>query len=72
MDEHLMREFRERYQAVARIEVEELRSATVAEHWQQLNALWRMALGLGLHWMDKHDDEEIDYLRWAKLKEKYA
>jgi hypothetical protein len=68
MDKRLMREFRERYQAVADTEIREQQAATVAERWQQLNSLWRMAVGLGLPLTHNHDDDEAVYLRWAKLK----
>ena len=68
MNEHNLREYRERYQAVAAIEAEEQRLATIAERWQQLNAVWRLAIGLGLQLAHRHDDEEAVYLRWAKLK----
>jgi len=60
--------FRDRWRAVEKVEVEEQRSASVEIRWQQLNAIFRMAKGLGIT-IEKSDKEnEIVYERWAKLK----
>ncbi|MBI5956057.1 MAG: hypothetical protein HY871_03555 [Chloroflexi bacterium] len=68
MNDQLVREFRERWQAVAAVEAEEQRAASVALHWQQLNAILRLAIGLGLPRMESDGGEEIVRQRWAKLK----
>jgi hypothetical protein len=67
MDKRLVREFRERYDAVAAIEVEEQRTASVELRWQQLNSILRLAIGLGLthRWSA---EEDVVYERWARLK----
>jgi len=67
MDKGLVREFRERYEAVAAVEAEEQRTASVELRWQQLNSIVRLALGLGL--THRESAEEIGvYQRWARLK----
>lgn len=67
MSDDLMRQFRERWQAVAALEREEQREASVALRWQQLNAILRLAIGLGLPLREQFE-EEIVRQRWAKLK----
>jgi hypothetical protein len=68
MSDKLMKEFREHWQAVAAIEAEEQRTASVALRWQQTNAILRLAMGLGLPLTESDAEEEIVRLRWAKLK----
>jgi hypothetical protein len=67
MSEYLMKQFRKRWQAVAALEREEQRDASVALRWQQLNAILRLAIGLGLPLREQFE-EEIVRQRWAKLK----
>lgn len=67
MDKKRAREFRERYEAVAAIEAEELRNASVEERWQQLNSIIRLAIGLGLTHRESADEEMV-WQRWARLK----
>ncbi len=67
MSEYLMKQFRKRWQAVAALEREEQREASVALRWQQLNAILRLAMGLGLPLREQFE-EEIVRQRWAKLK----
>ena len=67
MSEHLMRQFRERWQVVAAIEREEQREASVALRWQQLNAILRLARGLGLPMRERLEEEAVRQ-RWARLK----
>ncbi len=67
MDKRQVREYRERYQAVAAIEAQEQRSATIELRWRQLNAILRLAFGLELS-ITNTDDETVVYQRWAKLK----
>ena len=62
-----MKQFRNRWQAVAALEREEQREASVALRWQQLNAILRLAIGLGLPLREQFE-EEIVRQRWAKLK----
>jgi hypothetical protein len=67
MSEYLMKQFRKRWQAVAALEREEQREASVALRWQQLNAILRLAIGLELPLREQFE-EEIVRQRWAKLK----
>ena len=67
MDQRLVQEYRARYQAVAEIEIQEQRSATVLDRWQQLNALWQLGHELKLPESD-WTEEGVVYQRWAKIK----
>jgi len=68
MSDQMMKNFRERWQAVAAIEAEEQRSASVTLRWQQTNAILRMAIGLGLSLEEADESELIVHDRWAQLK----
>ena len=67
MDKQLVREFRNRWRAVATVEMEEQRATSVALRWQQLNAILGMAIGLGLP-LEESKDVEIVRQRWTELK----
>jgi hypothetical protein len=69
MDVHLVQEYRSRWQAVAEVEAAEQREATIANRWQQLNAILQMAMALGLDLDAQAEDELAVWQRWAKLKE---
>lgn len=59
--------YRERWNAVAEIERQELRAMSIEKHWKQINNLVRFAIENGLTRGD--DDGEMGvFLRWAKLK----
>jgi hypothetical protein len=60
--------YRDRWQAVAEIERQELRNASIELRWRQLNSVIGLAIGLGI--LKADNSEEAIYLRWAKLKEK--
>jgi len=64
----LVRQFRERWQAVAAVELEELRSASLSWRWQQMNAILRLAIGLGLPLEKPEGQEEEVRQRWVRLK----
>ena len=68
MSDKLVKEFRERWQAVAAIEAEEQRTASMALRGQQTNAILRLAIGLGLPLMEPDEEKEVVHQRWAKLK----
>jgi hypothetical protein len=63
-----MKAYRARWQAVAEIELQELRSTSIELRWQQLNAVIGLAIGLGIMKTDESEGEV--YQRWAKLKDK--
>ena len=69
MNDREAKEFRERWLAVAAIEAEEQRAAPIALRWQQTNAIFRLAVGLGLP-LAEEDNAEIEAVRrrWALLK----
>ncbi len=62
--------FKDRWQAVAEIERQELRAMTPSEHWQKLNAIVRFALVTGME-VEKETGEMEVFRRWAKLKSGY-
>ena len=66
--DQLVKEFRDRWQAVAAIEAEEQRKASIALRWQQTNAILRLAIGLGLPLTEPDEEEEAVRQQWAKLK----
>ncbi|MGQ9626281.1 MAG: hypothetical protein ACUVV0_05165 [Anaerolineae bacterium] len=72
MDAELVRKYCERWEAVAAKEAEEWRNASLTRRWEQLNAIFRLAIGLGLP-LTGQDEEEIAQVRqrWAILKEAY-
>ena len=55
-----------RWHAVEEVERQEIQSATTELRWQQLNAVIRMAIGLGVY--ESNKDETEVFQRWAKLK----
>jgi hypothetical protein len=63
-----LRFYRDRWQAVAEIEKQEMRSASTELRWRQLNAIVGLGIGLGIFKADP-SEEEI-YILWARLKEK--
>jgi hypothetical protein len=67
MDAQLVKRFRERWQAVAAVELEEQRAASIEQRWQQLNALLQIAIGLKLPLGEQEDEDSVHH-RWAKLK----
>lgn len=68
MDAKLVREYRARYEAVAQIEAAERQAATIEERWQELNALVRMAVALGVDLRAESLDDADVWARWARLK----
>lgn len=59
--------YRERWNAVAEIERQELRAMPIEKHWKQINNLVRFAIENGLTRGDDDGEMEV-FLRWAKLK----
>ncbi len=68
MDKQLAKEFRERWQAVAAVEVKEQRSASMTLKLKQLDAILRLAIGLGLPLEKSEEEIAIVRQRWMKLK----
>ena len=65
---HDLRAYQARWKAVEEIQAEERKSASLELRWQQLNAAYGMAKGLGL--LQPNLSEMEVFERWAKLKEK--
>ncbi len=68
MDVGDIRFYCERWKAVEEIERQELRAASMEKRWQQINAIWRLAKGLGFSF-EPDESEMVVFARWAKLKE---
>ncbi len=68
MDRRLLIAYRDRWRAVEAVEREERRAASVALRWQQTNAIFRLAMGMGLLSSSPDDQEQEIYRRWAALK----
>ncbi len=67
MDRHLARQYRERWGAVEAVETAELRRAGMAQRLQQMDAIYRLAVGLKLAPYDSEDKTAVR-ARWARLK----
>lgn len=68
MNSQLAKEFRERWQAVAAVEILENRTTSLDVRWRQLNAVLNLAIGLRLPLTDTDRQEEVVRQRWIKLK----
>lgn len=64
-----MRAYRDRWQAVAEIERQELLNISLDERWRQLNGVINLAIGLGIMAADQSEGEV--HLRWAKLRNQW-
>jgi hypothetical protein len=62
------RAFRDRWQAVATVEAEERRNASLALRWRQMNALYGLGVGLGLVSPSPGMQDWTVWERWARLK----
>ena len=69
MDADLVRHYRARWEAVTEVEDAERRQASITSRWQQLNALFNMAVALGLDLGAQDEGELVVWERWARLKE---
>jgi hypothetical protein len=62
-----IRTYKDRWQAVNEFEREEMRTTSIDMRWMQLNAVVRLAIGLGF--IEPDESEASVHQRWAKLKE---
>ena len=63
-----LQQYKQRWSAVAQIELAEQQQSTTQERWQQFNALFQMATALTLLNRSTAQDEEIVWQRWTKLR----
>ena len=63
--------FRDRWYIVTAAEIEERRRSSLELRWRQLNALWRLAVGLKLLTAESDRGQEVRE-RWVRLKEHYT
>lgn len=68
MDKQLAKEFRERWKAVASLEAEEQRAASLDLRWRQMNAILGLAMALKMPLIAPDRQEDIVRQRWVKLK----
>ena len=68
VDAQQVKRFRDRWREIEAIEIEEQRTASVALRWQQLDTIFRLAVGLGVPMSGLDEQEEIVRQRWARLK----
>ena len=71
MNKSMLTAYKNRWEAVAEIEATELRQTSMAQRWQQLNALVRMAAGLGILRRDDDEQNSEIHQRWNLLKDRY-
>ena len=64
-----MRVYRDRWQAVAEIERQELKNTSIDDRWRQLNGVINLAIGLGIMAADQSEGEV--HLQWAKLRNQW-
>ncbi len=63
-----MKAYRQRWQVVEEMERQEQRAASIATRWQQLNAILRLSIGLGLKLDQEDKEDKAVHQRWARLK----
>jgi len=66
MNSQQVKEFRERWQAAAAVEAEEQRAASMTLRWQQTNAIFRLAMGLGLLMAEEDEVVWDDIAPWLQ------
>ena len=71
LDKEALQAYRRRWQAVAEVEAAERRAASLAERWQQMNALLRMALALELPLPSNDQEADEGHQRWNRLRALY-
>lgn len=69
MDSELVRAYRECWEALAALEAEERRTASVALRWRQLNAILHMSRELKLRPSARRAGVEAVRRRWIRLKQ---
>ena len=68
MDKHPARAFRARCRAVDAVDLRELRRSSVGWRLQQMDAIYRLAVGLGLSEKASGEGKAAVYERWARLR----
>jgi hypothetical protein len=68
LDKHLVREYRERWRAVEAVDLAEQRRSPVSWRLQQLDAIYRLAVGLHLRERHSSEEEPAGYERWSVVK----
>lgn len=71
MDREMLLAYQRRWQMVGQVEQAEQQATTVADRWQRLNSLLRLARSLGLQLSE--DDALLDpaQQRWNRLRSLY-
>jgi hypothetical protein len=68
LDKRLVREYRDRWRAVTAINLAEQQCSPVSRRLQQMDAIYRLAVGLHLRERGLSEEESAGYERWAQVK----
>ena len=71
LNSSMVKAYQSRWQSVGEIEAEEQKKTSFTLRWQKLNALLRMAAGLGVLQADGDTQVEIVRQRWNFLRNLY-
>lgn len=71
LDKEALQAYRRRWQTIADVEAAERREASLAERWQQMNALLRMALALKLPLTTDDQEAGEGHEQWNRLRALY-
>ena len=71
IDLEMLKAYRHRWEAVAEIEAIERQQISLLERWRKMNALLRMAAGLGLRLYSDDSQDDTVRQRWNRLAEIY-
>ncbi len=69
LNQQSLQAYRQRWTAVAAVEAAERQSSSIAERWQQLNALFRLAMSLNILPQDQDLVLDEGQQRWQVLYE---
>jgi hypothetical protein len=68
MADSTLKAYQDRWKQIADLERREQRAASMDLRWRQTNAIFALALGLGLPFDQQGMEEAIVRQRWEKLK----
>lgn len=71
LDTYMLQAHQRRWQAVEQVKRTEQQNATIAERWQKLNALLRLATSLGLQSSEDDSLSDPRLQHWNQLKSLY-
>ena len=72
MDPILLQAFQARYQEVAKVEEAEQQRASTQDRWRKLNAIYQLAVSIGVDLRAEGEDDAVVWRCWARLKDPQA